>query len=123
MCYNENDVEKLFLNKKDRLCKLFSLNKCKKSSTEGFHVWIYKKIFGTAQDRTVRKYSKIVQQVNAWDEKFQSLSDEALRSKTREFRERLAKRGNPRRPLARSLCRRQKRLPPPMGNRSPCLWL
>lgn len=50
-----------------------------------------KKIFGTAQDRLVRKYSKIVQQVNEWDQKFDSLSDEALRQKTKEFRERFDK--------------------------------
>jgi preprotein translocase subunit SecA len=50
-----------------------------------------KKIFGTAQDRTLRKYRKICEQVNLWDEKFQSLDDNALRAKTSEFRERIAK--------------------------------
>lgn len=50
---------------------------------------LLKKIFGTAQDRTVRRYFKIVSQVNEWDEKFKSLSDEALRNKTGEFKERL----------------------------------
>lgn len=50
-----------------------------------------KKIFGTAQDRQVRKYRKIVEQVNQWDEKFNSLSDEELRHKTVEFRERYQK--------------------------------
>lgn len=48
-----------------------------------------KKIFGTAQDRTVRKYRKIVDQVNSWDQKFQSLSDDALRQKTTEFKDRV----------------------------------
>jgi preprotein translocase subunit SecA len=48
-----------------------------------------KKIFGTAQDRQVRKYLKIVAQVNEWETKYQSLSDEALRAKTQEFRERI----------------------------------
>ncbi len=47
-----------------------------------------RKIFGSAQDRQVRKYFKVVAQVNAWDEKFQQLSDDALRAKTEEFRER-----------------------------------
>ena len=41
-----------------------------------------KKIFGTAQDRILRKYRKIVDQVNEWDAEFQSLSDEELRGKT-----------------------------------------
>lgn len=52
--------------------------------------WL-KKIVGTAQDRTVRKYFKIVSEINRWEEKFKSLSDTELRSKTDEFRERLAK--------------------------------
>ena len=52
---------------------------------------ILKKLFGTAQDRTIRKYRKIVDQINAWDDKFKSLSDDALRAKTAEFKERLKK--------------------------------
>ncbi len=47
-----------------------------------------KKLFGSAQDRKVRRYRTIVQKVNEWDEKYQSLSDEQLRNKTAEFRER-----------------------------------
>jgi preprotein translocase subunit SecA len=50
-----------------------------------------KKIFGTAQDRQIRRYFKVVEEVNRWDKQFQSLSDDALRSKTQEFRERLDK--------------------------------
>lgn len=52
---------------------------------------LLRKIFGTAQDRILRKYRKIVEQINAWDEKFKSLSDDALRQKTEEFKERLKK--------------------------------
>lgn len=48
-----------------------------------------KKIFGTAQSRLLRKYRKIVQQVNHWDEHYQSLSDEELKAKTKEFQKRL----------------------------------
>lgn len=51
----------------------------------------FKKIFGTAQDRTLRKYRKICDQVNLWDEKFQSLDDSALKAKTSEFKDRIAK--------------------------------
>jgi preprotein translocase subunit SecA len=50
-----------------------------------------KKIFGSAQDRLRRKYFKVVQEVNQWDDKFKSLSDDALRQKTQEFRERYKK--------------------------------
>ncbi|MBS0604882.1 MAG: preprotein translocase subunit SecA [Verrucomicrobia bacterium] len=50
-----------------------------------------KKIFGTAQGRLLKKYGKIVSEVVRWEEKFQSLTDEELRHKTIEFRERLDK--------------------------------
>lgn len=45
----------------------------------------FKKIFGTAQDRRVKKYFKIVKEINAWDEKLRKLSDDELRLKTDEF--------------------------------------
>lgn len=50
-----------------------------------------KKIFGTAQDRIIKRYRKIVEQINVWDKKFESLSDDELRKKTDEFKERLKK--------------------------------
>ena len=50
---------------------------------------ILKKIFGTAQDRALHRYRKIVVRVNEWDERFKSLSDDQLRGKTEEFRERI----------------------------------
>jgi preprotein translocase subunit SecA len=50
-----------------------------------------KKVFGTAQGRLVKKYAKIVVDVNRWEERFQALSDEELRHKTVEFRTRLEK--------------------------------
>ena len=46
------------------------------------------KIFGTAQDRKVRSYSKIAAAINTWDEKFKSLSDDELKAKTAEFKKR-----------------------------------
>jgi preprotein translocase subunit SecA len=55
---------------------------------------LLKKIFGTAQDRFLRKYRKVVTQVNEWEQKLESLSDDRLRAKTAEFRERL-KNGEP----------------------------
>ena len=48
-----------------------------------------KKIFGTAQDRIIRKYRKSVEQINKHDESYNSLSDDALRAKTAEFKDRL----------------------------------
>ncbi|MBS0620727.1 MAG: preprotein translocase subunit SecA [Verrucomicrobia bacterium] len=48
-----------------------------------------KAIFGTAQGRLLKKYSKIVAEVNRWDEKFRALTDEEVRAKTEEFRARV----------------------------------
>lgn len=50
-----------------------------------------KRLFGSAQDRMLKKYFGMVKQVNEWEQKYQSLSDDALRAKTQEFRERLQK--------------------------------
>src|SRR3990167_1122717 len=52
---------------------------------------LLKKIFGTAQSRTLKKYWKLVPQVNSWEEKFQTLTDEEITHKTVEFKERLAR--------------------------------
>jgi len=50
-----------------------------------------KKIFGSAHDRLLSKHRKIVHEVNRWEEQFQSLTDDQLRAKTNEFRERYRK--------------------------------
>lgn len=50
-----------------------------------------KKLFGTAQDRQLNKYFKIVGEVNRWDDQFKNLSSEQLREKTQEFKDRLQK--------------------------------
>ncbi len=47
------------------------------------------KIFGTKHDRAVRKLWPIVAEVNAFEEEYQKLTDEQLRAKTDEFRQRL----------------------------------
>lgn len=52
---------------------------------------ILKKLFGTAQSRAIKKYSKIVPKVNEWEEKFQSLTEDELSLKTIEFKERIQK--------------------------------
>lgn len=49
-----------------------------------------KKIFGSAQDRIVRRYFKTVESINEWDRKLDMLSDEALKAKTEEFRQRIS---------------------------------
>ncbi len=52
---------------------------------------LLKLIFGTKHERDVKRLLPIVRKINAIEESYQGLSDEELRSKTVEFRERLAK--------------------------------
>ena len=47
------------------------------------------KIFGSRNDRLLRQYRKTVERVNCLELEFEKLSDDELRSKTDEFRERL----------------------------------
>ena len=48
-------------------------------------------LFGTANDRIVKGFDKPVAKINALEPAFIQLSDEQLRAKTSEFRERLGK--------------------------------
>src|SRR5258708_2877566 len=48
-------------------------------------------LFGTANDRVVKGFDKPVAKINALEPELAKLSDEQLRAKTTEFRERLAK--------------------------------
>jgi preprotein translocase subunit SecA len=51
---------------------------------------IARAIFGTTNDRSLKAYQRRVPQINALEPATQALSDEALRAKTDEFRDRLA---------------------------------
>lgn len=51
---------------------------------------VIKKVLGTQQTRLVKKYFRYVKQINEFEKKFQSLSDDELRAKTAEFKQRLA---------------------------------
>lgn len=52
---------------------------------------LLKKVFGTYQSRLLKKYWRIVPQINRLEEQYQSLSDAEIAGKTAEFKERLAK--------------------------------
>mgnify|MGYP000455696414 CR=1 FL=1 len=52
---------------------------------------LLKKIFGTHQSRTLKKYWKIVHKINEEEKKLQALTDSDLKLKTREFQERIEK--------------------------------
>ena len=51
---------------------------------------IFKKIFGSRNERVLKLMRKTVKQINAHEVEFELLSDEALQAKTAEFRQRLA---------------------------------
>ena len=48
-----------------------------------------KKVFGSRNDRLIKKHRKAVAQINALEPEFEALSDEQLAAKTQEFRDRL----------------------------------
>ncbi|RYZ59056.1 MAG: preprotein translocase subunit SecA [Proteobacteria bacterium] len=50
-----------------------------------------RKIFGTKNDREIKRYAAIVARINSLEPSLQALSDEALQAKTQEFKDRLAK--------------------------------
>jgi preprotein translocase subunit SecA len=53
-------------------------------------VGLIKKMIGSRNERVIRQYSKIAQEINVKELKYQTLSDLALKAKTQEFRDRLA---------------------------------
>lgn len=50
---------------------------------------IASKLFGTSNERLVKKLSKTIPTINAWEAEVETLTDAALRAKTDEFRNRL----------------------------------
>lgn len=52
---------------------------------------IFKKVFGTRNDRILKRYRKEVGKINALEKEIQALSDEALKAKTQEFKDRFSK--------------------------------
>ena len=48
-------------------------------------------IFGSRNERLLKQYRRVVTDINALEPQFEALTDEALRAKTGEFRERFAK--------------------------------
>ncbi len=50
---------------------------------------IVKKVFGTKNDREIKRYTPVVEQINGLEPEFEKLTDTELREKTDEFRQRL----------------------------------
>ena len=51
---------------------------------------IFKKVFGTKYDRDVKEYQGTIDQINEYFNSYQSISNDELRNKTIEFRQRIA---------------------------------
>ena len=49
---------------------------------------LFKKLFGSRNDRLVKQYGQTVKEINALESTMQALSDEALRAKTEDFKQR-----------------------------------
>jgi preprotein translocase subunit SecA len=49
---------------------------------------LLKKVFGSRNDRLIKQYAQTVKRINAFEPAIEALSDEALRAKTDEFRQR-----------------------------------
>ena len=50
---------------------------------------IFKKVFGSRNDREIKRYTKTVQAINALEEKFAALNDEELKQNTENYKQRL----------------------------------
>jgi preprotein translocase subunit SecA len=53
-------------------------------------IGLLKKIFGTAQSRSIQRFKETVQVVNRLEKEYQALSDDELKMKTEEFKSRIA---------------------------------
>ncbi len=51
---------------------------------------VISKVFGTSNERAIKRLRPLVDQINALEPAVQTLSDEELRAKTAEFRQRIA---------------------------------
>lgn len=52
---------------------------------------ILTKIFGSRNDRLIKQYRRKVEEINRLEPAMKALSDDELRAKTQEFRDRIAK--------------------------------
>ena len=55
---------------------------------------VLSKVVGSHHDRVIKKFTKLVAQINSFEKDMQSLSDDELGAKTQQFRERLDKEGS-----------------------------
>ena len=51
--------------------------------------WVAKKVFGTSNDRALRKIRPLIDRINREEPKLQKLTDAELQAKTPEFKQRI----------------------------------
>ena len=52
---------------------------------------LFEKVFGTHSEKELKKIKPLIDKIEALDSDMQALSDEELKAKTQEFKDRLAK--------------------------------
>jgi len=57
--------------------------------------WISRKLFGSENDRTLKRIRPLVPVINGLEPRIQALTDGELRAKTAEFKEKLAQGASP----------------------------
>lgn len=55
---------------------------------------VLSKVVGSRHDRVIKKFTKLVTEINSFEKNMQSLGDDELKAKTQQFRERLDKEGS-----------------------------
>ena len=55
---------------------------------------VLSKVVGSRHDRVIKKFTKLVAEINSFEKSMQSLGDDELRAKTQQFRERLDEEGS-----------------------------
>ena len=52
---------------------------------------VLSKVVGSRHDRVIKKFTKLVAEINSFEKGVQALGDDELKAKTQQFRERLKK--------------------------------
>jgi len=52
---------------------------------------VLSKVVGSRHDRVIKKFTKLVAEINSFEKNMQSLGDDELKAKTQQFRKRLDK--------------------------------
>ena len=52
---------------------------------------VLSKVAGSRHERAIKKYTKLVAEINSFEKSMQSLGDQELAAKTQQFREKLEK--------------------------------